>query len=56
MSFFTPNNSAGRYPPNILEQVQPVGEFPLLIPSSALVYTPFRLNEIWVKQPPISET
>lgn len=27
MSFFTPNNSVGRSPSNILEQVQPGGEF-----------------------------
>lgn len=55
MSFFTPNNNVGRSPPDILEQVQPVGEF-LLISFSASVYTPSRPDKIWVKQPAISET
>jgi ATP-dependent Clp protease ATP-binding subunit ClpX len=56
MSFFTPNNSVERSPSNVLEQVQPGGEFPCLAPSSALVYTPSRPSEIWVGQTAVSET
>lgn len=50
MSFFTPNNSVGCSPPDILEQVQPVGEISLLAPSCRLAYAPSRSDEIWVKR------
>jgi hypothetical protein len=56
MSFFTPNNNVGRSPSDILEQVQPVGEFLLLTPFNVLVYMPSRPDEVWVNQPVISET
>ena len=55
MSFFTPNNIVGRAPPNILEQVQPDGEFTRLPPRSAQVYTALRPNEIWVGKTVIVE-
>ena len=56
MSFFTPNNSVGRSPPNILEQVQPDGEFTPLPPRSSQVYTVSRPNEIWVGKTFVDKT
>lgn len=55
MSFFTPNNIVGRSPPNILEQVQPDGEFARLLPRTTQVYTASRPNEIWVGKTVIDE-
>ena len=56
MSFFTPNNNVGRSPPDILEQVQPDGEFAHLPSSSAPVYMTSRPNEVWVGKADIDET
>ena len=56
MSFFTPNDSARRSLPNVLEQVQPGGKFARLIPSGTLVYAASRPNEIRVEQNAAGET
>ena len=50
MSFFTPNNSVGCPPPDILEQVQPVGRVSLPTPPGQLAHAPSRSDEIWVKR------